>query len=424
MKTSHELFKEAEQIFVGGVNSPVRSFSAVGGNPYFIKKGEGPYITTEEHKIFIDYVLSWGALLFGHANPAIVKAVQKVAAEGTSFGAPCKYELELAQLIRYFFPSCEKIRLVSSGTESTMSAIRLARGYTGRRKIIKFNGCYHGHIDALLVQAGSGSLTFGHPDSKGVLAETASQTLLCDYNDLEGVKKLFQDYEGDIAAVILEPVVGNMGTVLPDKNFLKGLETLCKERGALLIFDEVMTGFRVTPKGVQGLYDIKPDLTCLAKVMGGGLPCAAFGGRKEVMDYLAPLGPVYHAGTLSGNPVATTAGIEMLKLLKEHPEKYLHAEKMTSKLCEGIRSILRRKGLNYQINSIGTMFTLFFTEKPVHNLKDAKTSDTAKYGRFFQKLLNQGIYFAPSQFEANFMSSEHTEEMIEKTLQAIEEALE
>lgn len=423
MKTSPELFEKALEIFVGGVNSPVRSFNSVGGNPYFIKRGEGAYLYTEEGKSFIDYVLSWGPLLFGHAHPDIVSTIQKVAVDGTSFGAPCKYELDLAELIQYFFPSCEKIRFVSSGTESTMSAIRLARGYTGKKKIIKFNGCYHGHIDALLVQAGSGGLTFGHPNSAGVLPEIASQTLLCEFNDIEGLKKLFHDYKDDIAAVILEPVVGNMGTVLPKDHFLSELRDLCTQNQTLLIFDEVMTGFRVTPGGVQSLYKIKPDITCLAKVMGGGLPCAAFGGRKEIMDYLSPTGPVYHAGTLSGNPLAMSAGIAMLKILKDQPEKYLHAEKMTSILVNGIKDILKKKGLKYQINNIGTMFTLFFTERPVNNLKDAKTCDTSKYSHFFQELLKRGVYFAPSQFEANFMSSAHSEKEINITLKAIDEAL-
>lgn len=419
---SKELFEQAKKVLVGGVNSPVRSFKAVGGVPLFIKKGKGCYLYSEDGDTFIDYVLSWGPLLFGHANEDVIDALQKALQNGTSFGAPCTLETELAKLIQHFYPSCEKIRLVSSGTEATMSAIRLARGFTGRKKILKFNGCYHGHVDSLLVQAGSGGLTLGKPDSEGVLPEITEQTLLCEYNDLEDVAKAFQKYRNEIAAVIIEPVAGNMGVILPQNSFLSELRKLCTEHQTVLIFDEVMAGFRVSPKGVQGVYNITPDLTCLGKVIGGGLPCGALGGKAEIMDHLSPLGHVYQAGTLSGNPLAATAGIAMLQILKNHPEKFAHAEKMTKKLVDGLKTILKEKSLPYQINTAGTMFTLFFTSKPVHNLNDAKTSDLQEFSRFYTEMLNRGVYLAPSQFESNFLSSAHTEKDIDQTLQAFNES--
>lgn len=422
-KKSEELFKEAQNILVGGVNSPVRSFGAVGGSPLFIKKGNGCHLYSEDGDLFIDYVLSWGPMLFGNANPVIIDAIRTALENGTSFGAPCKLEIELAQLIQHFFPVCEKVRLVNSGTEATMSAIRLARGFTGKKKVIKFNGCYHGHVDSLLVQAGSGGLTYGHPDSAGVPSEFIEQTLLADYNDIESVAKLFKEFPTEIAAVILEPIPGNMGLIIPENSFLNDLQALCKEHQTLLIFDEVMTGFRVSPGGAQSVYKIKPDLTCLGKVIGGGLPCAAFGGRAEIMNFLSPSGPVYQAGTLSGNPLATAAGIAMLKQLKDHPELFNHAEKMRKRLTDGFANLLKKYNSPFQVTGIGTMFTLFFTDKPVRNLKDVKTADLAQYSEFFNGMLKNGVYLAPSQFESNFLSSVHQEKEIDHTLEAFESVL-
>lgn len=418
---SEQLFKEAKTVLVGGVNSPVRSFKAVDGTPLFINHAKGSRIYTEDGDEFIDYVLSWGPFLFGHAHPFVLDAIQKALPSGTSFGAPCAKEIELAKLIQHFFPSCEKIRFVNSGTEATMSAIRLARGFTKRKKVLKFTGCYHGHVDSLLVKAGSGGLTLGKPDSEGVLTELTEQTLLCEYNDLEAVKEIFKQHGSDLAAVILEPIVGNMGVVIPKDEFIHGLRELTEKSGTLLIFDEVMTGFRTTPGGAQRYFKIKPDLTCLGKVIGGGLPCAAFGGRADIMDHLAPLGSVYQAGTLSGNPICMAAGIAMLTLLKDKPESFDHAEKMTKKLANGLKEILSEASIPHQVNQLGTMFTLFFTGQPVHNLIDAQTSDTQKFREFFNHMLSKGIYFAPSQFESNFLSSAHTEEDINKTLKTVEQ---
>lgn len=420
---SKELFTEAQKILVGGVNSPVRSFKAVGEFPLFIKKGKGCYLYSEDGDKFIDYVLSWGPMLFGHANPIILKAIQEALENGTSFGAPCKLEIELAKLINHFFPSCEKVRLVNSGTEATMSAIRLARGFTKRKKIIKFNGCYHGHVDSLLIQAGSGGLTHGHPDSAGVLPEFTEHTLLCNYNDIESVERVFKEFPGEIAGLIIEPVPGNMGLVLPQNSFLNNLQALCKQHQTLLIFDEVMSGFRVSPGGAQAIFNIKPDLTSLGKVIGGGLPCAAYGGSAEIMDYLSPLGPVYQAGTLSGNPLAAAAGIAMLKLLKDKPELFEHAEKMQKRLVKGFQKALEKNDLSFQINSLGTMFTLFFTDQPVNNLTDVKTANLKQFSRYFNEMLKNGIYLAPSQFETNFLSSSHQEKDIDKTIDTFEASL-
>lgn len=421
---SEKLFIEAKKVFVGGVNSPVRSFKAVEGVPLFINRAKGSKIYSEDGDEFIDYVLSWGPFLFGHANPAIIDAIQKAAIKGTSFGAPCGQEIELAKLIQHFFPSCEKLRLVNSGTEATMSALRLARGYTKRKKVLKFIGCYHGHVDSLLVKAGSAGLTLGTPDSAGIVPELAEHTLLCQYNDLEAVKEIFEKHCNDLAAVIIEPVTGNMGVIIPTDEFIYGLRDLCQKSGALFIFDEVMTGFRITPGGAQKHFNIVPDLTCLGKVIGGGLPCAAFGGKAEIMDHLAPLGSVYQAGTLSGNPICMASGIAMLTLLKEEPEAFLHAEKMTKKLVEGLKALLKEASVPHQINQLGTMFSLFFTNRPVTNLEDAQTCDKELFKEFFNEMLNQGVYLAPSQFEANFLSSAHTEEDINKTLEAVKNFIE
>jgi glutamate-1-semialdehyde 2,1-aminomutase len=422
-RKSEELFQRAQRVLIGGVNSPVRSFKSIGGTPVFIKEGKGAYLFSEDGERLIDYVLSWGPLLFGHAHPVILEAIQTALKNGTSFGAPCEQEIELVDLIQYFFPSCEKIRLVNSGTEATMSAIRLARGYTGRKKILKFNGCYHGHVDSLLVQAGSGGLTFGQPNSAGVLEEVTQHTLLCEFNDIESVKKAFIEHGEDLAGIIVEPIVGNMGVVLPHSSFLIELRQLCDAFQSVLIFDEVMTGFRVSPGGAQSLYHITPDITCLGKVIGGGLPCAAFGGKAEILDQLSPLGPVYQAGTLSGNPLCVAAGIAMLQLLKDQPQHFIHAEAMTINLTQGMRAILKEQSLPYQINQIGSLFTLFFTSQPITNLIDVKTSNVKNFSRFFHAMLQRGVYFAPSQFEANFLSSAHTQQDIDLTLEAFKDTI-
>lgn len=415
---SEALFEEAKSVFVGGVNSPVRAFRAVGGTPIFFKRGKGAYLFSEDGRQYIDYVLSWGPLLLGHAYPAVVQAIGEAASEGISFGAPHQRELELAKLIREFFPSCEKIRFVNSGTEATMSAIRLARGATGRKKILKFNGCYHGHSDGLLVKAGSGGLTFGVPDSCGVLPEIASSTLSIEYNDIQQLEQVFELHKEDLAAVILEPVVGNMGVVAADPVFLQRLRELCSDFKVILIFDEVMTGFRVHLGGAQALYGITPDLTCLAKVIGGGLPCGAYGGRSELMDLAAPSGPVYQAGTMSGNPVVMAAGIAMLTTLKESPILFQNAVSNTQELTKGIQAIAKQKGFPLQVNAVGTMFTVFFAREEVKNLKGAMASDIGRFKQVYHKLLQKGIYTAPSQFEANFVSAAHTHEDVEKTLEA------
>jgi glutamate-1-semialdehyde 2,1-aminomutase len=422
-KQSQSCFEQAKQVLVGGVNSPVRAFKAVQGSPLFIKEAKGAYLYCEDGHTYIDYVLAWGPLLFGHAQPDMIQAISEAAVRGTSYGAPNHQETELALLIREFFPSCERLRFVNSGTEATMSAIRLARGATQRKKILKFNGAYHGHVDSLLVQAGSGGLTLGIPDSQGVIPEIAAFTLTAEFNDLEALERAFQEHHRDLAAVIIEPVCGNMGVVAPQPGFLSKLRELCSIHGTLLIFDEVMTGFRVHPGGAQALYHIKPDLTCLAKVIGGGLPCGAYGGRADLMALVAPEGPVYQAGTLSGNPLVMAAGLAMLKRLKQNPHEFTQAAQMTAQLAEGIREILRNKNLPYQVNQVGTLFTLFFTDRPVHNLQDAKRAHVEKFRHFFHGLLEKGIYLAPSQFESNFMSSAHTSTDIAYTLQVIEETL-
>lgn len=422
MTNSQDLFKQAKIPLVGGVNSPVRAFKAVGGDPIFIKSAEGPYITSEDEQKYIDYVLSWGPMLLGHAHPDVIKAVTETAQNGLSFGAPCKQETELAELIQHFMPSCEKIRFVNSGTEATMSALRLARGYTGRDLIIKFEGCYHGHSDALLVSAGSGALTLGEPDSAGVLPELAAKTIVLPYNDPEALIATFKAHPNQIAAVIIEPIAGNMGLVPPKPNYLETLRTQCTANGTLLIFDEVMTGFRVHPGGVQTLYNITPDLTCLGKVIGGGLPCGAYAGKAEIMTQIAPLGPVYQAGTLSGNPIAMAAGIATLKTLKD-TDAFKTAETATSTLIEGIKEILKTKNINYQAYAAGTMWGLFFTETPVWNLKDAQTQDATAFKTYHKSMLDQGIYLAPSPYESGFLSSKHTPEIITKTLSAVQRAL-
>lgn len=419
---STKLFQDAQRYLVGGVNSPVRAFRGVGGEPIFATKGKGSKFWDADGNEYIDYVLSWGPLLFGHAHPKIVKAVKEAASKGTSFGIPTEQETTLAKLVQKAFPSMEKMRLVSSGTEATMSAIRAARGYTGRSKIIKFDGCYHGHGDALLVQAGSGAMTLGQPDSAGVPNEFTEHTISVPYNHLGVVERVLANYDGHIACIIIEPVVGNMGCVPPNEGYLEGLRKLCTENGIVLIFDEVMTGFRVANGGAQELYKIKPDMTTLGKVIGGGLPVGAYGGKKEIMEKVAPLGPVYQAGTLSGNPVSVAAGIAMLQLCAEK-KTYKILEQRSKQLEEGLRDAAKKAGVAITQNRVGAMFTTFFTSSPVYDYTSAKKSDTQKYAKFFHAMLERGIYLAPSQFEAGFMSTAHSERDVEKTIRVGYEGL-
>jgi len=415
-------FQEAQKLFPGGVNSPVRAFRAVGGQPLFIQRGEGPYLYDVDGNRYIDYVLSWGPLITGHAHPQVVEAVQQAACRGTSYGAPSPLEIELAQSVMDFMPNIEMIRFVNSGTEATMSALRLARAFTKRDKIIKFDGCYHGHADMLLVQAGSGVATLGLPDSPGVPATVAADTLVANFNDFDSVEALFKKYPGQIAGIIVEPVAGNMGVVPPVKGFLEGLRALTSREGSVLIFDEVMTGFRVHRGGAQTLYNIKPDLTTLGKVIGGGLPVGAYGGRTEIMQMVAPLGPMYQAGTLSGNPLAMSAGIATLSLIKGE-ECWEKLEQTAAKLESGISSAAKHAGLPIQQTRVGTMFTTFFSETKPVDWNTVKVADKVRFGKFFQKMLENGVYLAPSQYEAGFISIMHTNEVIDATTIAAELAL-
>jgi glutamate-1-semialdehyde 2,1-aminomutase len=420
IEESERLFAEASGLMPGGVSSPVRAFKAVGGTPLFVDRGEGAYLVDVDGNRYVDYVLSWGPLILGHAYPRVVAALQEATARGTSFGAPSALELELARLIRDAMPSVELVRFVSSGTEATMSALRLARAFTGRETIVKFAGCYHGHADFLLVQAGSGVATLGLPDSPGVTQGAAADTLIARFNDVESVERLFAEHE--IAAVIVEPVAGNMGLVLPQDGFLEGLRALTSEHGALLIFDEVMTGFRVAPGGAQALFGIEPDLTTLGKVIGGGLPVGAYGGRREIMELVAPAGRVYQAGTLSGNPLAMTAGIETLRVLGE-PGVWEKIARTAEALFEGLRDLALELGIEAQPVQAGTMLGLFFAEAPVASWDDAKQhADTDRFARFHGAMLERGVYLPPSQFEAWFLSTAHGEEEIDATLAAAREA--
>ena len=422
MTHSSDCFLQAQEILVGGVNSPVRAFKAVGGHPIFFKQAKGPYLRSEESQDYIDYVLSWGPMILGHADEDVVVAVQQAVANGLSFGAPSVLETQLARLVQSFVPSIQKLRFVNSGTEATMSAIRLARGATKRKLIVKFNGCYHGHVDSLLVAAGSGALTFGKPDSEGILDDVAKHTVVLEYNDRAGVGDFFR-FKGDqVAAVIVEPVCGNMGVVLPQDGFLATLRQLCTRYQALLIFDEVMTGFRVHPGGAQALYGIEPDLTCLGKVLGGGMPCAAYGGKASVMDHIAPIGGVYQAGTLSGNPVAMAAGIATLNKYRD-THAFEKAARATQTICEAVQDHLSHHHIEAHIQYCGTMFTLFFSKGPIVHLPSAKKSDEKRFSVFFHHMLEQGIYMAPSQFESNFLSSMHTEKEISRTIKAFEKSL-
>ena len=416
---SIRLFDKAKEILPGGVSSPVRAFRAVGGQPLFIDSGQGPYLIDVDGNRYIDYVLSWGPLVLGHAHESVVSALENALKHGTSFGAPSPLEIQLAELVQAFMPRIEMLRFVNSGTEATMSALRLARAYTNRNKIIKFEGCYHGHADLLLVQAGSGVATLGLPDSPGVPPATVQDTLVGRYNDLKSIEALFNQFPGEIAAVIIEPVAGNMGVVPPVEGFLEGLRTVTQQHESLLIFDEVMTGFRVHPGGAQTLYDIQPDLTTLGKVIGGGLPVGAYGGRKDIMAQIAPSGSVYQAGTLSGNPLAMTAGIATLEVLKR-PGLWTKLESAVATLGQGIGQAAKKAGIPIQQTSVGTMFSTFFTENKIKDWETVKTCDTVLFGKYFQSLLNNGIYIAPSQFEAGFISTTHDEEIISLTIQAVE----
>jgi len=414
---STQLFQEATRYFPGGVNSPVRAFRAVGGEPFFVAHARGSRVTDVDGTSYLDYVGSWGPMILGHAHPQVVAALQKAAERGTSYGAPTEGESRLAQLVQTAFPSMERMRFVSSGTEACMSALRVVRGYTRRDAIVKFEGCYHGHADSLLVKAGSGALTFGVPDSLGVPADLARHTLTLPYNDLEAVRGLFAARAAEIAAVIVEPVAGNMGCVAPVPGFLEGLREITARYGALLIFDEVMTGFRVAFGGAQQRFGIRPDLTTLGKIIGGGLPVGAYGGRADIMSQVAPAGPIYQAGTLSGNPLAVAAGLAMLRHLKAHPEIYDRLESKAAQLAAAAPP-------GITVNRVGSMFTFFFTAGPVTDYESAKRSDTARFARFFRRMLEQGIYLPPSQFEAAFVSAAHTEEDIRRTISAIDGAQE
>jgi len=423
MKTnkSEALFEEAVRLLPGGVDSPVRAFRAVGGKPLFIERGEGPYLWDVDGNRYVDYVLSWGPLVLGHAHPRVVAALAATAERGTSFGAPSALELELARLIRSLVPGIEMLRFVNSGTEAVMSALRLARAFTRRDKIVKFIGNYHGHADMLLVQAGSGVATLGLPDSPGVPPAATADTLPCAYNDLETLKGIFKAHPGKIAAVILEPVAGNMGVVPPKEGFLKGVRDLTANDGALLIFDEVMTGFRVHLGGAQTLYGIRPDLTTLGKVIGGGLPVGAYGGRQDIMEMIAPSGPVYQAGTLSGNPLAMSAGIETLKELS-HQGVWDKIARTAREIANGLSTLAKAHDVPLCVSSVGSMFGFFFTQGPVLDWESARKSDTARFGDFFRVMLSEGVYLAPSQFEAAFVSTEHGPAQVAETLAAAEKA--
>lgn len=418
IRKSEQIFAEAKKYIPGGVNSPVRAFKSVGGNPIFMKSGHGSKLVDVDGNEYIDYIGSWGPHLFGHNPPFIKEALLAAIENGTSFGAPTEIEMSMAKLITELVPSVEMVRMVNSGTEATMSAIRAARGFTEREKIVKFEGCYHGHGDFFLIKAGSGALTFGVPTSPGVTKGNAKDTLIAQFNDINSVRELFEQNRNEIAAVIIEPVVGNMGTVIPTQAFLNELRNLCTAENAILIFDEVMTGFRLSKGGAQEIFGIKPDLTTFGKIIGGGLPVGAYGGKKEIMEIISPVGPVYQAGTLSGNPLAMNAGFAALSYIKNHPEIYVQLEEKSAKIENGFNEAIKSAGKNYKINRIGSMMTLFFTEGPVTNFNTAIQSDTSLYAKYFHEMLNNGIYLPPAQFEALFISLVHSDEDIQRTIEA------
>jgi glutamate-1-semialdehyde 2,1-aminomutase len=423
MLNSQKLFERAKQVIPGGVNSPVRAFKAVGGNPIFIKSAKGAYLYDEDGNQYIELINSWGPMILGHAHPMIEQAIVEAAKGSFSFGAPTAREVEIAELITRMIPSVEKVRMVNSGTEACMSAIRAARGFTGKNKIIKFEGCYHGHGDSFLIAAGSGAVTMGIPDSAGITQGVANDTLTAPFNDLEAVQNLISANPNQVAAIIVEPVVGNMGCVPPKEGFLQGLREMCTKNDILLIFDEVMTGFRLSKGGAQEVFGITPDLTTLGKIIGGGLPVGAYGGKKEIMDCIAPIGKVYQAGTLSGNPIAMSAGLTMLKILNENPQIYENLNEITSRIVNGIKQVINALGLSYTINQVGSMFTLFFTEASVNDFETAKKSDLLLFAKYFQEMLKRGIYLAPSQFESLFVSIALTNDDIEKIIIANKEVL-
>jgi glutamate-1-semialdehyde 2,1-aminomutase len=420
---SDALFEEAQKLIPGGVNSPVRAFRSVGRTPVFIARAAGSRLWDVDGNSYIDYVGSWGPMILGHSHPRVIEAIRKAALDGTSYGAPTALEVQMAAMITSMVPSIEMVRMVNSGTEATMSAIRLARAFTGREKIIKFEGCYHGHGDSFLIKAGSGAMTLSVPDSPGVPAGTASGTLNADYNSLDSVRRLFAAYRDKIAAIIVEPVVGNMGCVPPDPGFLQGLRELCTTNGALLIFDEVMTGFRLARGGAQELYGIRPDLTTLGKIIGGGLPVGAYGGRKDVMQMVAPAGPMYQAGTLSGNPLAMAAGVETLTILQEDRTTYERLEEKGARLSAGLQRVIDSLWLPLRQNRVGSMITLYFCRHAVRDYKTALAADREKFGAFFREMLARGVYLAPSQFEAAFISLAHSDEDIDATIEAARESL-
>ncbi|MEZ0236544.1 MAG: glutamate-1-semialdehyde 2,1-aminomutase [Methylophilaceae bacterium] len=418
---NQQLFEQSQKLIPGGVNSPVRAFRSVGGTPVFFQRGKGAYVWDEDGKDYVDYVGSWGPMILGHAHPVVIEAVKQAAENSLSFGAPTARELDMAELLIKLVPSMEQVRLVSSGTEATMSAIRLARGFTGRSKIVKFEGCYHGHADALLVKAGSGALTFGQPSSAGVPPEVAAHTLTLSYNDIAGVEALFDQIGNEIACIIVEPIAGNMNLIAPAPGFLEALRAQCTRHGAVLIFDEVMTGFRVALGGAQALYGITPDLTTLGKVIGGGLPVGAFGGRADIMQCLAPVGPVYQAGTLSGNPVAVAAGLATLQLVQE-PGFYERLTARTRQFVDGLSAVAKEQGVTFSAQSVGGMFGVYFSEKCPTSYAEAMQSDKEAFNRFFHHMLDEGVYLAPSAFEAGFVSAAHGDAEIEKTLAAARKA--
>jgi len=421
MHTNHDLFTQAQQHIPGGVNSPVRAFKGVGGDPVFFREGKGAWLTDAEGNRYIDYVGSWGPMILGHAHPEVISTVQEAVSHGLGFGAPTEIEIEMADTLCRLVPSMELVRMVSSGTEATMSAIRLARGFTGRDKIVKFEGCYHGHADSLLVKAGSGALTLGVPSSAGVPASLAEHTLTLIYNDLDSVRESFAELGDQIACIIVEPVAGNMNCIPPNQDFLQGLREICDQYSAILIFDEVMTGFRVSLGGAQQHYDVKPDLTTLGKVVGGGLPVGAFGGKREVMEHIAPLGPVYQAGTLSGNPIAMAAGLSTLKLIQA-PDFHKNLDAAAKRLCESLQAVADKAGIGFTTNQVGGMFGIFFTdEKNISSYEQVIKCDQERFKKFFHGMLDHGVYLAPSAFETGFISAAHGDAEIQATIDAAEQ---